>query len=97
MGVVVWFQLLRMGVRAVLSLMLVFVLLRVAWVGMLVRMPMFVLVGVVVFVSVRGPIVGVLMGVRVSMLVLVLPFHRNLLHLLRQYVTSLGNPNISAT
>ena len=82
MRVIVWFQLLllvRMVVRAGLSLMLVFVLLRVAWMGMLVRMPMlvFVLVGVVVFVSVRGPIVGVLMGVRMSMLVLVFPFHRS--------------------
>ena len=108
MGVVVWFQLLRlvrMVVRAVLSLMLVFVLLRIACVGMLVRMQMlvFVLVDVVVFVGVRGPIVGVLMGMRMSVLMLVLvamivlAFHQILLQSPRRVDNQPGQPNLSAT
>lgn len=94
-----------MVVRAVLSLMLVFVLLRIACVGMLVRMLMLVLVCVVVFVSVRDPIVGVLMSVRMSVFVLVfmlvamivLAFHQILLQSPRRVDNQLRQPNLSAT
>ena len=77
MRVVVWFQffrIVRMIVRAGISRVLVFVLLRIACVGMFVRMLMlmFVFVDVVVFVRVLNLIVGVLMGMSMSMSVFVL-------------------------
>ncbi len=94
MGVAVWLQflrLVRMAVRAMLSRVLVFVLLRIACLGMCVRMLMlmFVFVDMVVFMSVRNPIVGVLMGMGVGVIVLmlmamiVLTFHRISLQLAR--------------
>ena len=87
MPVLVWHQflrLVRMIVRAVFPPMLVVVLLRIACVGMLVRMfmLMFVFVDVVVLVSMRRPIVFVLMCMSMSVLVLMLvavivfAFHR---------------------
>ena len=86
-----------------LSLMLVFVLLRIACVGMLVRMLM--LVFVVVFVSVRDPVVVVFVSVRMSVLVLVfmlvamivLAFHQILLQSPRRVDNQLRQPNLSAT
>ncbi len=83
----VWLQvlrLMRMIVWAVFPHMFVFVLVGIARVGMLVRMLMlmFMAVRVGVFVSVRNPIVGVLMGMSMSVFVLmlvtmtVLAFHR---------------------
>ena len=71
MRVVVWFQrfrLVRMAVRAVFVFMLV--LFRVTLMGMLV--PMFVFVDVVVFMSVRGFVVWVLMCMGMSVFVLML-------------------------
>jgi hypothetical protein len=75
--VVVWlqfFRLVRMIVRAVLPLMLVLVLLRIARVGMLVHvlMRMFVFVDVFVLVSVRRLVVGVLVCMSMSAFVLML-------------------------
>ena len=69
-------RLMRMTVRAVFALVLVFMLVKIARVGML------VCVDVLVFVSVRNPIVGVLMQMSMSVFVLVLvamivrTFHR---------------------
>ena len=88
MRVAVWLQFLRpvrMAVRAVFSRMVVFVLSRIANVGMCVRMLMlmFVLVNMIVFVRVRDPIVGVFMGMSVNVLVLMFvgmivhAFHRS--------------------
>ena len=71
MRVVVWFQLfrlVRMAVRAVFPLMLV--PFRIAVVGMLVLM--FVFVDVVVFMSVRGFVVRVFMCMGMSVFVLML-------------------------
>lgn len=71
MRVLVWFQLfrlVRMTVRAVFVFMLV--LFRVTLMGMLV--PMFVFVDVVVFMSVRGFVVWVLMCMGMSVFVLML-------------------------
>jgi uncharacterized membrane protein len=94
-----------MIVRAVLFFMLVFMLVRIASVGMLVRMLMlmFVFVDVVVFVSVRNTIVGVLMGMGMRMSVFVLvamivfAFHRIPSIFLAGYETGLEQPNHSAT
>ncbi len=79
-----FFRFVRMAVRAVFLLMVVLVLLRIACVGMLVRMLMlmFVFVDVVVFMSVHRLFVRVLMGMSMSVFVLVLvavivlTFHR---------------------
>jgi len=77
-------RLVGMIVRAMFSRELVFMLVGIARMGMLVRMLMlmFMFVDVVVFVSVRNPIVGVLMGMNMSVFMLmlvtmiVLTFHR---------------------
>jgi hypothetical protein len=91
-----------MIVRPVLSGMLVFVLVRIACVGMLVRMLMlmFMAVDMGVLVSVRDLVVGVLMGMSMSVLMLVamnvLAFHRIPLRLLVWRTASLDKVNLSA-